>query len=138
MWTRSRPPTSLASTIDQDEEPMMKPMMMLALAIAGATLAPAAAQAASFDCARASAPDEKAICADRTLNDLDVKMTTLYDTDGHFMLMGARAALHDDQVAWLATRRACHADKVCLRKSYYARIAVLQRVIDDAARRLLG
>lgn len=116
----------------------MKAKTLLALAIAGATLAPGAAQAASFDCARASAIDEKAICADRTLNDLDVKMTTLYDTDGHFLLMGGRAALHDDQVAWLDKRRACKADKVCLRKSYYARIAVLQRVIDDAARRLLG
>lgn len=116
----------------------MKPMMVLALAVAGLCLAPGAAQAASFDCAKASAIDEKTICADRILNDLDVKMTTLYDTDGHFMLMGARAALHDDQVAWLKTRRACRADKVCIRRSYYARIAVLQRVIDDAARRLLG
>lgn len=116
----------------------MKPMMVLALAVAGLCLAPGAAQAASFDCARASAIDEKTICADRILNDLDVKMTTLYDTDGHFMLMGARAALHDDQVAWLKTRRACRADKACIRRSYYARIAVLQRVIDDAARRLLG
>ncbi|MFA5964353.1 MAG: hypothetical protein WC804_10080 [Sphingomonas sp.] len=116
----------------------MKPMMALAMVIACTCIAPGAARAASFDCARASAADEKTICGDRILNDLDVKMTTLYDTDGHFMLMGARGALHDDQVAWLKTRRACRGDKVCIRRSYYARIAVLQRVIDDAARRLLG
>ena len=116
----------------------MKPMKLLALAVAATCLAPGAAHAASFDCAKAGAADEKAICADRIHNDLDVKMTKLYDTVGHFMLMGARAALHDDQVAWLKTRRACRADKACIRRSYYARIAVLQRVIDDAARRLLG
>ncbi|HFJ2168641.1 TPA: hypothetical protein ACGTUS_002203 [Salmonella enterica] len=30
--------------------------------------------AASFDCRQAKLPDEKAICADRHLNDLDVEM----------------------------------------------------------------
>jgi uncharacterized protein len=116
----------------------MKQGLWAALTIAGSCILPGAAQAASFDCARAAAVDEKAICADRVLNDLDVKMTTLFNADEHFLLMGGRGALRDDQVAWLKTRRACRADKACIQRSYYARIAVLQKVIDDSARRLLG
>lgn len=46
------------------------PIALLLAALA----APFAAQAASFDCAKAANRDEQAICANRTLNDLDVQM----------------------------------------------------------------
>lgn len=48
------------------------PIALLLAALA----APFAAQAASFDCAKAASRDEQAICANRTLNDLDVQMAT--------------------------------------------------------------
>jgi hypothetical protein len=41
---------------------------------AGVLLVADSAVAASFDCARAKAADEKAVCANRSLNDLDVTM----------------------------------------------------------------
>jgi uncharacterized protein len=36
------------------------------------------AAAASFDCSKAETADEKAVCADRQLNDEDVEMAVLY------------------------------------------------------------
>ncbi len=96
-----------------------------------ATAAPACA--ASFDCANATAPDERAICASRALSDLDVEMATLYRVRLEIpMLMGARGAARDEQMAWLARRAACGADVACLRQSYRRRIAQLDRIIASA------
>ena len=84
------------------------------------------AEAASFDCAKARAADEKAICADRGLNDRDVKMTTMLGIAEGLVAMGSRGDMQDAQVAWLKSRHACGADRLCLRKSYDDRIAVVQ------------
>lgn len=48
---------------------------MKRLLIAFALLTPLSVNAASFDCQKAQAADEKAICAHLTLNDKDVKCT---------------------------------------------------------------
>jgi len=93
------------------------------------------AAAASFDCAKAKAPDEKAICANRALNDADVKMTTLYDVDGHLMAMGARGDMQDSQRTWLRRRQACKSDTRCLTKAYKDRLADLQAAFDGIASR---
>ncbi len=91
--------------------------------------------AASFDCAKAKAPDEKAVCASRALNDADVKMTTLLAVDGQLMMMGARGDMHDDQRTWLKQRQACKGDVKCLTKAYKDRIADLQAAFDGIASR---
>lgn len=98
-------------------------------------LGPVAAHAASFDCAKARAADEKAICRHRALNDADVRMATLFEVDGHLLAMGGRGALQDAQVAWLKDRRRCGGDVACLTRRYDARLAELQRVFDDIASR---
>lgn len=100
-------------------------------ALAAALLPAAPATAASFDCARAAASDEKAICADRALNDRDVRMALLFALDQRFLPMGGRDALRRDQATWLRTRRQCGANRLCLAKRYDARIAALQAVIDE-------
>lgn len=46
------------------------PRLLVLPLLAGAVAAPAS-QAASFDCARAAAPDERAVCADPRLSELD-------------------------------------------------------------------
>lgn len=93
------------------------------------------ALAASFDCRRAKAADEKAICADRALNDRDVKMTVMFDIAKHLVAMGRRGQLQDEQSEWLKGRRACGANRQCLNATYAHRIARLQGVIDDVASR---
>lgn len=103
--------------------------------IAGLAFAATAADAASFDCNRARAPDEKAICASRALNDADVKMDTLFHVDAHLMAMGARGDLQDGQRTWLKRRQACRGDVRCLAKAYKDRLADLQAAFDGIASR---
>ncbi|MCY1668441.1 lysozyme inhibitor LprI family protein [Rhizobium sp. SL86] len=85
------------------------------------------AQAASFDCDRPDlAADEKVICEDRGLNDMDVKMATTFELLTGLMPMGNRDILRDDQSAWLKTRQACGGDADCLQKAYAVRMQQLQ------------
>jgi uncharacterized protein len=98
-----------------------------------AALAPSAAGAASFDCMKAAAPDEIAICADAGVSNLDTVMATLYGVRMEIpMLMGARGAAQDEQQEFLTRRAACGSDTTCLQNAYNARIATLQQTISEA------
>lgn len=100
---------------------------LLALGLACAT---GSASAASFDCRKARAPDEKAICAERSLNDKDVRMDVLYGINRHTLAMGGRGALQDQQRDWLRERRACGASKACIGRLYDRRLAELERSME--------
>ncbi len=101
------------------------------LAVSAALFGAGAAEAASFNCARARAADERAICADRALNDKDVRMATTYQIAGHFLAMGRRGVLDDAQTHWLKGRHACGANRQCLNAAYDHRQAALQAVLDE-------
>ncbi|WP_256675937.1 lysozyme inhibitor LprI family protein [Pseudomonas sp. SCB32] len=88
------------------------------------------ATAASFDCGRAKQADEKTICADRQLSELDVQMATTYRLLRGLFAMGMRGSLGDSQLAWLEQRRACGANKACLKQRYRDRLDALQKVYD--------
>ncbi|OPA89843.1 hypothetical protein BFW87_22530 [Pseudomonas fluorescens] len=90
-----------------------------------------ASSAASFDCAKAKAPDEIAICKNVSLNDQDVTMALLYDLDKHFMAMGGRGSLMDGQAEWLKQRHTCGSNVSCLNDAYTKRIGMLRRFIDE-------
>jgi uncharacterized protein len=92
-------------------------------------------RAASFDCAKASHPDETAVCSSPALSTLDVRMMTLYEVVLKLVAMGVRADLQDQQRAFLAARATCGADAACIAALYDQRIASLQKVIDDIAAR---
>ncbi len=111
----------------------MRPLIIAAVV----TLAVAASQAhaASFDCARARAADEKAICANRGLNDADVKMATLLAVDEHLVAMGARGSMQDEQRDWLAQRHTCKGNVKCLTASYSKRLDQLQKSFEGIASR---
>ncbi|MDM9629367.1 lysozyme inhibitor LprI family protein [Rhizobium sp. S152] len=84
------------------------------------------ARAASFDCeATELKPDEKTICADRTLNDADVKMVTTFDLLSGLLAMGSRGTLQDEQTAWLKKRQECAADAACIKATYDERMKQL-------------
>lgn len=92
---------------------------------------PLPAEAASFDCEKPElAADETAICANRDLNDMDVKMVTTFELITGLLPMGNRGVVQDEQVAWLSKRQACNADLACLRTSYTERLAQLKTVYD--------
>lgn len=108
---------------------MRRLIQVLALtAVCAAGAAPAAA--ASFDCRKARTADEKAICANRELNDQDVRMDQLYGITRHLVPMGGRGAIMDDQRAWLQARKQCGANQACLKRSYDGRIRQLNGVMD--------
>ncbi|HZG30358.1 MAG TPA: lysozyme inhibitor LprI family protein [Ensifer sp.] len=108
----------------------MKTIARLPLAFtvaAFACLAGYVAHAASFDCdGKTLAPDETAICANRDLNDLDVRMATEFKWLSGMYAMGARGDLQDQQTAWIKTRQACEADVACIRKAYEDRLRVFE------------
>lgn len=88
-------------------------------------------QAASYDCAKATAVDEVAVCRDGTTSALDSEMgALLYAYDKVPLLMGGSGARRDDAEAFLTTRAACGADLTCLRRVYGARIAALKLSVD--------
>ena len=101
---------------------MKLPLIVLALALTATTATPSGASAASFDCAKARAPDEKAVCANLALNDKDVKLSVLYDINRHTLAMGGRGALEDAQRQWLRDRKTCGANRACLNRAYDKRL----------------
>src|SRR6478735_8104066 len=100
---------------------MTKPLFAL-FAITAALWAPSAS-AASFDCAKAGTPTEKAICADPILSRLDEQLDDAYRVAQK--RAESRIALRDAQRKWLATRRDVCRDSGCLRAAYEARIDAL-------------
>ena len=108
----------------------------LSAALAGGlTVAPKPAAAASFNCWQARAPDERAICADRMLDNRDVEMTVRYDMILRLVAMGQRGDLRDQQRDWLMRRHSCGANRQCLTRAYDGRIAQLKAVFDQIASR---
>jgi uncharacterized protein YecT (DUF1311 family) len=98
-------------------------------------LAPGMAQAASFDCDKASAADEKAICDNRALNDFDVRMATMFELGVDMAAMGERDSIKSAQTKWLEQRAACGGDLACLSNSYKSRLADLQKLFGDFDKR---
>lgn len=108
---------------------MRRLIPILALtAVCAAGAGPAAA--ASFDCRKARTADEKAICANRDLNDQDVRLDQLYGITRHLVPMGGRGAIMDDQRDWLQARKRCGGDQRCLARSYDNRLRQLNTVMD--------
>ena len=107
-------------------------LMLTALALTFAV--PVAAHAASYDCAKARAPDEKAICAYLPLNDKDVRMSVLYDINKRTLAMGGRGAMQDQQQQWLRDRRKCGANRACLTRAYDRRLDELERSLERVYR----
>jgi uncharacterized protein len=93
--------------------------------------ASAPADAASFNCNRATTNDEFAICADRNLSERDVEMATLYEVVTKMLPMGARSSVQDDQRFWLRRRAECGGDVACLGRRYAVRIGVLRSILNN-------
>ena len=85
------------------------------------------AEAASFDCNRAKTSDEKAVCRNPGLSDLDSQMAALWYSYKQFpFLMGMSGVRRDDAQQFLVDRRQCGANAGCLRRVYQARIKALK------------
>ena len=109
---------------------MMRILMVLTIATAfGAALA-SQAGAASFDCTKAKAPDEIAVCANPDLSALDSEMGGLWFAYSQIpFLMGMSGNRQDEARAFLQTRSACGANVACLTTAYHQRNTTLKQQI---------
>ncbi len=84
------------------------------------------ARAASFDCARAATPDERAICDDAPLSDLDSLTSSAFDQTKQSAGSDRRAELTGQARALLRQRRVCGADKSCILLNYVTALLTWQ------------
>jgi uncharacterized protein YecT (DUF1311 family) len=84
--------------------------IILAALLAGLSMGPARAATPSFNCSRAQTPDERAICDDNRLAELDRAVSKAYSQ--------AKKQYAEDALSMaketLAARQACWADKLCI------------------------
>ena len=111
---------------------------MKRLLIIGLVLVSKASFSASFDCAKASLPQERIVCSNSELGRLDEALAKAYnDTKDKFSNEG-KIAIKADEVRWLkALKSSCEINSFfennisrisgCLTKEYKARISVLNR-----------
>jgi uncharacterized protein len=111
------------------------PALYLAAIFGASPFTMSQAHAASFDCARARSADEKTICHNRSLNDADVKMATMFAMNTHLVAMGSRGNMQDRQRGWLSERNACKGSFKCLTAAYDKRLRELQVDFDGIASR---
>lgn len=87
-----------------------------------ALIAPLAASlAASFDCKKASAFVEKAVCADPYLSHLDDALAENFRNMRTADLGAEPGTLRKAQLDWLKTRNAC-ATRECIKQAYLVRL----------------
>ena len=88
------------------------------------------APAASFDCAAAATPTEKAVCSDVALARLDRDVAEAYARKLKYEFdAAAKENIKQAQRAWLATRDSTCSDASvqCLTGVYKARLAALEK-----------
>ena len=100
-----------------------------ALLIASAFDAPAGAQ--SFDCRNARSADEKAICQDSRLGDLDKQLADVYDRAGGKLSKQERAEFENHETAFVNARRRCDEHRACVEQSYRNRIQELLSALPE-------
>lgn len=76
-----------------------------------AAIIPSPVEAASFSCARASSPDEKAICADEILSEQDIRADAVYRTA---VARYGRTVVNGAARQFLSERRKCRYDRPCI------------------------
>jgi len=89
--------------------------------------APVATRAASFDCARAGTPTEKAICEDPAVSKLDEDVAAAFKAaQGLWPAGNWSAYIRTEQRQWLKDRSGvCKADVACLKQDYARRLTFL-------------
>ena len=86
-----------------------------------------AARAASFDCAKAGTPTEKAICKDAAVSKLDEQVAVAFKAaQGLWSAGNWSTFLRNEQREWLRDRNGiCKADVACLKQDYERRLTFL-------------
>jgi uncharacterized protein len=112
--------------------------VLLVSALLSSSINAAPPQQPSFDCRKAAAASEKAICANVTLSRLDFQLGRMwqsllraFDTDSV-----QETQMKQDQRAWIVRRTTCGDDANCIGKLYRDRLSALDGT--DPAHRFSG
>ncbi|CAN7565304.1 lysozyme inhibitor LprI family protein [Caulobacter sp. LjRoot300] len=89
--------------------------------------APTATWAASFDCAKAGTPTERAICKDAAVSKLDEQVAAAFKAaQGLWPAGNWSTFVRNEQREWLKDRNGvCKADVACLKEDYERRLTFL-------------
>jgi uncharacterized protein len=90
---------------------------------------PAAGQ--SFDCRNARFADEKTICREAGLGQLDKDLAAAYDRAGKKLSKKEREDFENNETAFVNARHRCGENPVCIEQSYRNRLQELQTLLPD-------
>jgi uncharacterized protein len=76
-------------------------------------------------CRNASQTDEKLICKDAYLRELDYQLNAVFGRRYRELSGSAKATLDHEELGWLLARHRCGADYDCIARSYLQRIDTL-------------
>jgi len=79
----------------------------------------------SFDCKKAKSNNEKAICKDERLANLDRDLAKIYGASLNAAEPFAGASLRKEQEEWLTSREKCSSDVACISDAYSQRLSQL-------------
>jgi putative ABC transport system substrate-binding protein len=85
-------------------------------------------QAQSFDCRTNTHSDERAICSNAELGELDSRMSRSFNRLFNSLTDAGRSELRSQQREWLHERRGCGSNIPCIRDKYRQRISELESV----------
>ena len=116
-------PTPLRNMRSTSTQAIMRLSVVTALSVLCLS-APVHAAAPSFDCTKATATDEKAICADAKLSKLDVALN-----DGYTRMVAAlgKDTANKVHAPFLRRRHACKANAACILKIGQSELPVLPK-----------
>ena len=87
------------------------------------------AHAQSFDCGRARYLDEKTVCRDPALRQLDNQLAYVYRRLMLKLSPHARAQLDQQEESFVIRRRGCAENRACIEQSYRTRIDDLEQAL---------
>jgi uncharacterized protein len=89
------------------------------------------ASAQSFDCRNARSADEKAICQDSRLGELDKQLADVYDRVGGKLSKQERQEFENHETAFVNARHRCGGHPGCIEQSYRNRLQELLSSLPD-------
>tara|TARA_R110002074_G_scaffold402320_1_gene606895 strand:- start:1123 stop:3207 length:2085 start_codon:yes stop_codon:yes gene_type:complete len=90
----------------------------------------------SFSCQKAKSLDEKTICNDIELSDLDQKLTAIYEKASRYLNRESYENLVPAQRAFIKNRKNCGSDRQCLAMKMQERVDDLNKLIKNELRDL--
>ena len=85
----------------------------------------------SFDCRNARYADERTICQNQGLGQLDQELASAYDRVMRKLPKEERDAFDNNETAFVTARRRCGEHRACIEQSYRNRIQELQATLPE-------